>query len=90
MHGLSYRYKDNLSHAKSVAAKKGFALGLGQSVLWIVLYGAFALCFWYGVKLIMDGEPGFEAGSTLTVSMPRYCKVGNICGFFSLAIFTSC
>ncbi|XP_021371103.1 multidrug resistance protein 1B-like [Mizuhopecten yessoensis] len=61
------RYNSHLSHAKSNSAKKGVLVGLSGSVLWLLLYGAFAVAFWYGIKLIQDQESGFDPGSTLTV-----------------------
>ncbi|KAK3108991.1 hypothetical protein FSP39_020354 [Pinctada imbricata] len=63
------RYNNNLKYASSNAAKKGFALGMGMSAFWFLLYGAFSVSFWYAVKLMQDGEAGFEPGSSLTVFM---------------------
>ncbi|XP_060069104.1 ATP-dependent translocase ABCB1-like [Ylistrum balloti] len=61
------RYNSHLHHAKSNSVKKGILVGLSNSVVWLLLYGAFAVAFWYGVKLIQDQEEGFDPGSTLTV-----------------------
>ncbi|XP_069110560.1 ATP-dependent translocase ABCB1-like [Argopecten irradians] len=61
------RYNRHLSTAKSSSVKKGILVGLSSGMFWLLLYGGFAVAFWYGVKLVQDGEEGFDAGSTLTV-----------------------
>ena len=29
-------------------------MAIGAGVMWFIIYGSYALAFWYGVKLIMD------------------------------------
>ncbi|XP_046365587.2 ATP-dependent translocase ABCB1-like [Haliotis rufescens] len=54
------RYDDNLIEAKSMAAKKGLAIGLTMSVFWIIVFIDFAVSFWYGVYLLQTEslDPG--------------------------------
>ena len=33
---------------------RGLIVGSGAGVMWFLIYGSYALAFWYGVKLIMD------------------------------------
>ena len=33
---------------------RGLLVGSGAGVMWLLIYGSYALAFWYGVKLIMD------------------------------------
>lgn len=50
----SERYKNKLVAAKKVNIKKGFFSGLGFGILWFCIYAAYALAFWYGVKLVLQ------------------------------------
>ena len=33
---------------------RGVLVAIGAGVMWFIIYGSYALAFWYGVKLIMD------------------------------------
>ena len=33
---------------------RGVLVAVGGAFMWLVIYGTYALAFWYGVKLIMD------------------------------------
>ncbi|XP_046573597.1 ATP-dependent translocase ABCB1-like [Haliotis rubra] len=54
------RYDVNLAEAKSMAAKKGLAVGLTASGFWIIVFLDFAISFWYGVYLLQNEalDPG--------------------------------
>ncbi|XP_067649961.1 ATP-dependent translocase ABCB1-like [Haliotis asinina] len=54
------RYDVNLVEAKSMAAKKGLAVGLTASGFWMIVFLDFALSFWYGVYLLQNEaiDPG--------------------------------
>ncbi len=60
------RYNENLTGAEDAGKKKGLAAGLCISFVWIVIFGAFALAFWYGNKL--SREDGLSGGTILMVS----------------------
>ncbi|KAJ8314248.1 LOW QUALITY PROTEIN: hypothetical protein KUTeg_008809 [Tegillarca granosa] len=46
------RYKDKLKEAKKFGIKKGLSNGLSLGAFYMVMYGAYALGFWYGCKLV--------------------------------------
>ena len=33
---------------------RGLLVAVGAGLMWFIIYGSYALAFWYGVKLIMD------------------------------------
>ena len=33
---------------------RGVLVAVGAGLMWFIIYGSYALAFWYGVKLIMD------------------------------------
>ena len=48
------RYNDRLQYARRAAIFRGSLVSLGAGLMWFIIYGSYALAFWYGVKLIMD------------------------------------
>ena len=34
---------------------RGVLVAIGGAIMWFIIYASYALAFWYGVKLIMDG-----------------------------------
>ena len=50
-----HRYTAKLQDALKVGLKKGVITGLGVGLLMFVMFGSYALAFWYGSKLIADG-----------------------------------
>ncbi|XP_067650302.1 ATP-dependent translocase ABCB1-like [Haliotis asinina] len=61
------RYDVNLAEAKSMAAKKGLAVGLTASAFWITVLIDFAVSFWYGVYLLQNEE--MDPGVILPILM---------------------
>ncbi|KAK6165339.1 hypothetical protein SNE40_022285 [Patella caerulea] len=59
------RYETNLKVMDKLAAKKGIAFGLATSIFWSIIFLAFSLTFWYGVKL--SQEESIEVGIILPV-----------------------
>ena len=35
---------------------RGVLVAIGGAIMWFIIYASYALAFWYGVKLIMDGR----------------------------------
>ena len=64
-----HRYDANLEDAKAFGIRKGLANGLGLGFIYVVFFGAYALAFWYGSKLVRDDE--YTVGDMLIVSI-RY------------------
>ncbi|KAK7047498.1 tRNA N6-adenosine threonylcarbamoyltransferase, partial [Halocaridina rubra] len=57
------RYDSNLIHAKNAGVKRGLVSGIGMGVMWLIIYAAYALAFWYGTGLILDNRPPNGDGS---------------------------
>ena len=62
-----FRYSVNLEEAKRVGIKKGLVNGLGMGSVFLCMFCAYALAFWYGSTLIREGK-GYTVGKMLTVS----------------------
>lgn len=63
----SEKYESQLVHAKKLNIKRGFFSAFGFGLLWFFIYASYALAFWYGVKLILDGDNVYTPGTMLTV-----------------------
>lgn len=50
------RYSSHLGEARDFGIKKGVMSGLGMAFFQVIMFGSYALAFWYGAKLIIDGE----------------------------------
>ncbi|KAK7110228.1 ATP-dependent translocase ABCB1-like isoform X2 [Littorina saxatilis] len=61
------RYHENLGQAKSFGVKKGFSSGLSMGFVWLVIFGAYALGFWYGGKLTRDEPDTYSVGKMIIV-----------------------
>ena len=62
---VHFRYAKNLSFAKDFGIRKGVYAGLGVGFLFFVMFGSYALAFWYGGKLVREEE--YTAGRMLIV-----------------------
>nr|KAG5714213.1 hypothetical protein BaRGS_018430 [Batillaria attramentaria] len=63
------RYYDNLGEARSFGVKKGFSNGLSMGFVWLVIFGSYALGFWYGGKLTRDEPDNYTVGTMLIVML---------------------
>ncbi|XP_076435076.1 ATP-dependent translocase ABCB1-like isoform X2 [Babylonia areolata] len=61
------RYKNNLGEAKTFGVRKGFTTGLSMGFVWFVIFGSYALGFWYGGKLTRDEPDNYTVGKMLIV-----------------------
>lgn len=59
------RYSDALLQGMKVALRKYFYTAIGIGFTFLVLYGAYALAFWYGSELIIAEK--MDAGAVFTV-----------------------
>ncbi|XP_069680453.1 multidrug resistance protein homolog 49-like [Periplaneta americana] len=50
------RYTENLGPAKATGIKRGMFSGLGAGIMWFIIYGGYAIAFWYGVILILESR----------------------------------
>ncbi|XP_076061207.1 ATP-dependent translocase ABCB1-like [Oratosquilla oratoria] len=51
------RYEQNLVFAKKAGIRRGLVTGVGMAFMWLIIYAAYALAFWYGTQLILDSRP---------------------------------
>ncbi|EER24151.1 ABC transporter, putative [Coccidioides posadasii C735 delta SOWgp] len=63
---LRKKYDEHLDSAKKFGVKKGPILGVQYSSEFFIMYCAYSLAFWYGVKLVTKGQIG-SGGEILTV-----------------------
>ncbi|XP_067650527.1 ATP-dependent translocase ABCB1-like isoform X2 [Haliotis asinina] len=61
------RYSSNLQEAKAFGIRKGFTNGLSMGVVWLVMFSAYALGFWYGTKLVREEPQNYQAGKMIIV-----------------------
>jgi ATP-binding cassette, subfamily B (MDR/TAP), member 1 len=61
---LTKRYDAYLDVAKAYGVKKGPILGTQYSSEFFMMFCAYALAFWYGIRLLVRGE--LDSGGTLT------------------------
>lgn len=62
------RYERNLVGAEKAGCRKGLVTGTSVGILWLLLFSAFSLAFWYGNKLVR--EEGMTGGVVLQVNRP--------------------
>lgn len=63
------RYKKHLIDAEKNNIKRSIFTATATGVMWFNIYGAIALSFWYGVKLIVEERHLPEADITYTTSV---------------------
>ncbi|CAD5117027.1 DgyrCDS5856 [Dimorphilus gyrociliatus] len=59
------RYNENLSEAEHLDVKKSILFGVFMGALFMIIFGGYALAFWYGSKLVHNNE--YTVGDMLTV-----------------------
>ncbi|XP_071519936.1 ATP-dependent translocase ABCB1-like [Panulirus ornatus] len=52
------RYEENLVHAKKAGVKRGLVTGIGLGLMWLIIYAAYSLAFYYGIGLILESRQG--------------------------------
>lgn len=73
---LLKKYEKYLDMAKAYGVKKGPILGAQYSTEFFVLHCAYALAFWYGIRLLLKGEID-DGGTVITyVSATVSCRLG--------------
>jgi hypothetical protein len=56
----------NLNDARKIGERKGIVNGFGMGAVYFVLFGAYALAFWYGSTLVLTAD--YSPGSMMIVS----------------------
>lgn len=60
------RYHKNLQDARDVGIKKAISSNIAMGFTFLIIYLCYALAFWYGSRLVLQGE--YTIGNLLTVS----------------------
>ncbi|XP_055758973.1 ATP-dependent translocase ABCB1-like [Salvelinus fontinalis] len=61
------RYENNLEDAKNFGIKKAITTNVAMGFTQFVIFGTYALAFWYGTKLSVDEPENYTIGKTITV-----------------------
>ncbi|XP_071033679.1 ATP-dependent translocase ABCB1 isoform X2 [Parasteatoda tepidariorum] len=65
------RYENRLLPAMRKGIKRGLWTALGASITWFSIFAGYALAFWYGVQLIIEGygqvDPEYDGGVLIIV-----------------------
>ncbi|KAJ8004768.1 hypothetical protein DPEC_G00139710 [Dallia pectoralis] len=61
------KYESNLEDAKNFGIKKAITTNASMGLTQFVIFGAYALAFWYGTKLSVDEPENYTIGRTITV-----------------------
>ncbi|CAF3318444.1 unnamed protein product [Rotaria socialis] len=70
------RYEKHLEDAKKNGIKKGAINGITIGTVWFLIYGAYALAFWYGAKLIREDH--YNVGDVFIVFFSIIIAVFNL------------
>ncbi|XP_055935875.1 ATP-dependent translocase ABCB1-like [Argiope bruennichi] len=65
------RYDKYLKNARAKGIKRGLLTSFGAGLFWFCIFGGYALSFWYGVKLVVEGmdqpDPEYIPGTLVIV-----------------------
>lgn len=64
---FAFRYDANLEMARRVGMKKSITTNTSLGVSQFIIFGSYALAFWYGTKLTAEDE-NYDIGRVLIVS----------------------
>lgn len=84
------RYAGELKTAKANGIKRVILSGVGQAMLWLCIYGAFAITFWYGTTLIIESRCKKDEYRISTVFAVCFCiymgtmTMGQLTPFFEI------
>ncbi|XP_057195494.1 ATP-dependent translocase ABCB1 [Triplophysa rosa] len=61
------KYEENLLEAKNFGIKKSITTNVAMGLTQFIIFGAYALAFWYGTKLSVDEPENYTIGRVITV-----------------------
>nr|XP_019605320.1 PREDICTED: phosphatidylcholine translocator ABCB4 isoform X2 [Rhinolophus sinicus]XP_019605321.1 PREDICTED: phosphatidylcholine translocator ABCB4 isoform X2 [Rhinolophus sinicus] len=59
------RYQKHLENAKKIGIKKAISANISMGIAFLLIYGSYALAFWYGSTLVISKE--YTLGNAMTV-----------------------
>ena len=65
---MYFRYNDHLVEARDLGIRKALVNGFTMGLVWFVIFGAYALGFWYGAKLTREESDVYSIGDVMIVS----------------------
>lgn len=65
---ILFRYNGHLDEAKKSGIKKGITVGWSTGLVFLVVFCAYGLGFWYGAKLIREDDD-YRVSNVLIVSL---------------------
>ncbi len=66
------RYEKNLIEAKNFGVKKAITTNVSMGLTQFIIFGTYALAFWYGTKLSVDEPENYSIGKVITVSCETF------------------
>ncbi|RXM98666.1 Multidrug resistance protein 2 [Acipenser ruthenus] len=60
------KYETNLQEAKELGVKKVITTNISLGLAQFIIFGSYALAFWYGTKLAVDDPQNYTIGNVLT------------------------
>lgn len=67
---LSFRYQKNLEDAKRIGIQKAISANISMGISFFLIYGSYALAFWYGTILVLSDD--YTIGKVFTVSIHQW------------------
>ena len=66
---LIHHYISNSKHTVLYTEMKTIVLvvGLAAGFIWVIIFGAFGLAFWYGNELVRENPDDYEGGNVVQV-----------------------
>ncbi|XP_048881336.1 ATP-dependent translocase ABCB1 isoform X25 [Brienomyrus brachyistius] len=61
------KYESNLVEARNFGVKKAITTNVSMGLTQFIIFGTYALAFWYGTKLSVDEPENYSIGRVLTV-----------------------
>jgi len=54
--------------ARDLGVRKGLVNGIGMGLMWLIIFGSYALGFWYGTELTIKEPEIYTVGNMIIVS----------------------
>lgn len=72
------RYEKNLVEARNFGIKKAITTNVSMGLTQFIIFGTYALAFWYGTKLSVDEPENYSIGRVIIVSLLNFLKTLSV------------